>query len=454
MTLSKEQINRYIRHIVMPEINVKGQEKLLESTVSVYGESTDNLMTAVLYLSAMGIGKILCHIKDDSGYESLFYNAEDLNNDVSIEIINEHFPADNADVRVIIGSISFINDVINKNEFVPTIVSMANEVNEWKGTLQAFIEQERLNEYIQFAGGGKCYNKEKNLLITSFSGALCSVECVKLILNIGKIHENLLMFDLLTMEFNNFDQDQYEAAICNFNIENNMSLSKKEIIKKLNDSKVLVVGTGGLGSPAAIGLAVSGIGTIGLLDSDKVESSNLNRQILHSVSRIGAPKAESAKFFISNINHNTNIITHVLELNSENAEGTIREYDAVIAAVDNIQTRYIINDTSFLLKKPVIESGVLSFDGTNTTIIPGEGHCYRCLYPDVNTRSMTCTEAGILGAIPGVMGFIEVIELVKVIASIGVTLKNKILMFDGLEMEFNIINLGKNPDCTVCGKKR
>ncbi|WP_313341461.1 HesA/MoeB/ThiF family protein [Sedimentibacter sp.] len=432
----------------MPEISMQGQKKLIESTVLVYGESTKDIMITVLYLSAIGIGKIFCYLKDDSEYESLFCDAKDLNNDVSIEIVNEYFPADKADVRIILGSISFIDNIINKNGFIPTIVSM---VNEWKGTLQTFIEVDNLNEYAQFTGSKQYFNKEKNLLTASFSGVLCSVECVKLILNIGKTHKNLLIFDLLLMEFNTFNQAQYESVIYNFNIENNISLSKKEIIKKLNNSRVLVVGTGGLGSPSALGLAIAGVGTIGLLDSDKVELSNLNRQILHSVSRIGIPKAESAKFFVSNINHNINVITHVSELNSENAEDTIREYDAIISAVDNIQTRYIINDTSYLLKKPVVEAGVLRFDGTNTTIIPDEGHCYRCLYPNVNTSGMTCSEAGILGSIPGVMGFIEAIELVKVIANIGVTLKNKILLFDGLEMEFNVISLSKNPECPVCG---
>jgi len=435
----------------MPEINGNGQKKLLESTVLVFGENTKEIMPLVLYLSSMGIGKILCCFKDNSGYKSFFADVNDLNNDVSIEIVNEHKSLDNVDIRILFGSLDFIKNNIRNKVFVPTIISMNNE---WKGTLQTFNDINRLNQFVEFISSQDYFINEKNPLISSMAGALCSVECVKLLLDIGKTNENLLIFDLLLMVFNTFNEKQYESAIRYLNIKDYVLLNKDEVNNKLNGSKVLVVGAGGLGSPVSLGLAMSGIGTIGLLDSDKVELSNLNRQILHSVSRIGKDKAESAKTFISDINHNININTHIIDLNIGNAESIIKDYDVVISAVDNIQTRYVINDTCYLMKKPVIEAGVLRFDGTNTTIIPDEGHCYRCLYPNLNTANMSCSEAGILGAVPGVMGFIEAIEAVKVIANVGVSLKNKILLFDGLEMEFDVISLGKNPDCPVCGGKK
>ncbi len=446
MNLSKKQIDRYIRHIIMPEIGEKGQKKLIESSVLLYGENVKELMPMVLYLSALGIGKIFCCLTDNEGYESLFYKAKDLNDDVSIEIVDDNILFANADIRVMLGSVNFIKNSINNSTFIPTIISMTND---WQGTLQTFTTEKAISEFIGYIGSEEQI-VEKNTLITSFIGALCTVECVKLLLNLGKVHEDLLLFDMLNMEFSTYDKNKYEIAINNFNNQCNAILSKDEILKKLKNSKVLIVGSGGLGSPAALSLAIAGVGTIGLLDLDKVELSNLNRQILHSVSRLGVDKPESAKSFILSINNDIKVNTHIMELNIENSKEIISNYDVVISAVDNIQTRYIINDTCYLMKKPIVEAGVLRFDGTNTTIIPDEGHCYRCLYPNVNISGMTCSQIGILGSVAGVMGFIEAIETVKIINRIGSTLKNKILLFDGLEMEFNIINLEKNPECPIC----
>jgi len=231
----------------------------------------------------------------------------------------------------------------------------------------------------------------------------------------------------------------------------NEAIDYKKAEEKLSNAKVLIVGAGGLGSPSSLALAMAGVGSIGLVDSDVVEISNLNRQVLHASSRIGISKAESAKFMLTSINPKININTYIENLSKENAKEIIDNYDLVISAVDNIQTRYLINDSCYFMKKPVIEAGVLRFDGTNTTIIPDEGHCYRCLYPNLNTNGMSCAETGVLGAVPGLMGFIQAVEAYKVITGLGTNLRNKILLFDGLGMEFNVINLDKNPDCPLCG---
>lgn len=162
-------------------------------------------------------------------------------------------------------------------------------------------------------------------------------------------------------------------------------------------------------------------------------------------------KAESARMSLGKINPHIRINTHVEYLSRENVNEIIKDYDIVVAAVDNFQTRYLLNDACFLMKKPLVEAGVLKFDGTATTIIPEKGHCYRCLYPNLNERIINPPEKGILGAIPGVMGFIEAAEVFKIITGTGTLLKNKIILFDGTDMQFDCIDMDKNPVCPLCG---
>lgn len=449
MILSKEQIKRYLRHIIMPEISGQGQKKLLETTVCVYGENVNDLLPLILYLSAMGIGNIFCFFKDESEYDSLFYDAFDLNNDIKIELIKDRIIE--PDFRIVVGNCNFLMEDVNinqlQNSFVPTILCIQNQ---WKFLFKTFINSYEFNDFIGMLKIDS-FNNHSVPFVTALSGALGSIEGVKLCLSIGNIRSDILIIDLLHMEFNNYEyNDVYKAVRHLFKTEN---ISSGEFKEKIFDDKVLIVGAGGLGSPIALALAMSGVGTIGFVDSDKVEISNLNRQILHSISRIGMPKAESAKMYLNKLNSNLNICPYVENLTKENVNEIIEDYDLVVSAVDNIQTRYLINDACYFAKKPVIEAGVLRFDGTNTTIIPDEGHCYRCLYPNLNTNGMSCAETGVLGAVPGAMGFIQAAEVYKIITGQGTTLKNKILLFDGLEREFNVINLERNPDCPICGKK-
>lgn len=467
MILTKEQINRYMRHIIMPEISGQGQKKLIESSAYIYGETVEDLSPLIYYLAAIGTGNIFCYFEDNIGYETLFNNIRDLSNDISIKIINGKSISDNTEFtfKVFLGNVNFINriadafiNVKDDNKFIPTIISLKNQ---WKGTLQTFYNSEDLKLFIKELSDKFSYLKSdctensipQNTLVTSILGTLCSIEGVKLCLNIGQIHKNLMYLDFFSMEFNDIEQNKID-----FYLEKLLSNSNEEIIsyddieKKLNDSKIIIVGTGGLGSPVALALSRSGVGTIGLIDNDTVEVSNLNRQILHSTSRIGIPKVESAKLFINNINSSTKIITYVTDLNKDNAVKILCDYDIVISGVDNIQTRYLINDACFFLKKPVVEAGVLRFDGINTTIIPGEGHCYRCIYPNETGGGMSCSETGVLGSVPGVMGFIQAAEAIKLVIGKGVTLRNKLLIFDALNLEFDVINIDKNPDCPLCGE--
>ncbi|MDD4439685.1 MAG: HesA/MoeB/ThiF family protein, partial [Tissierellia bacterium] len=351
--------------------------------------------------------------------------------------------------RIVLGNLNFIKNLgakLTNDEIIPTIISVNSQ---WKGTLQTFQNEKLFKNFIDSLNDGNADNTDNNtgsnspaFLANAFSATLCTVEYVKLCLCIGNTKKDMLYFDLFNMEFN-----QTES-----NINLSEFLDESYGIEKLSDAKVLIVGVGGLGSPAAYGMTIADVNTLGLLDLDEVEISNLNRQILHSFSRIGMPKASSAEFLLKNINPNINIRTHTTELTKDNAEDIFSEYDLIIAAVDNIPTRYLINDTCFLIDKPFSEAGVLRFDGTATTIVPHEGHCYRCLYPNVDGGNLS-GDNGVLGAVPGAMGFIQAAEAVKILLGLGKTLKNKILLFDSLEMDFNIIDIGRNPQCPTCSGK-
>lgn len=441
--LSEEQLNHYKRHIVIPEIGKQGQRKLLNSTAFVYCENADSLRPLAYYLAALGTGKIFCFLEKNSGFDSLILEVSDLNNDTLINLSTEQ--NSRPDYRIVLGSINFVKKLADKllgERFVPTIISINSQ---WKGTLKTSDNPESLINFIHsLYDVNYVFDENKSYLFANaVSGTLCAIEAVKLCLNIGIIQKDMLLYDLLNMEFT-----RTESYI---KIFEKLKDANNDIKKTLSRAKVLVVGTGGLGSPAAYALTIAGVNTLGLLDLDVVEMSNLNRQILHSFSRIGMPKAKSAEFLLKKINPDININTYITKLTQDNAETIISKYDLIVAAVDNIKTRYLINDTCFLLKKPVVEAGVLSFHGTATTIIPGEGHCYRCLYPNIDS-SLSTVENGVLGPVPGVMGFIQATEAVKVITGFKTTLKNKILLFDSLDMDFNIVEIQKNPECPTCGK--
>ncbi|TWH81430.1 HesA/MoeB/ThiF family protein [Sedimentibacter saalensis] len=463
MILKKEQINRYMRHIIMPEIGGKGQKKLLESAVYIYGESVELLSPLIFYLAASGIVRMFCCFENDDGYDELFHRIRDFNDEVIIELIDEqefinHKHTDKLGntgfiLNIFSGDLCLLKKIINKIDFSPMIISIHEK---WKIILQTFTNMDDLK---LFAGilSDKSINEEtdrtfpKNLnaVAASVSGSLCSIEAVKLCLNIGEAQKKPLYFDIMSMEINSSENkcDYYINKL----YDNNHEITSDDA-KKLSACKILIVGAGGLGSPAAFSLAMVGVGTIGIIDYDTVEISNLNRQILHSVSRIGMSKVESAKIFLNNVNPHTEIIAYNMPLNSDNVTELIKDYDVVISGVDNISARYLINDACYFAKKPMIEAGVLRFNGINTTIIPDEGHCYRCIYMNAAGSGLSCAETGTLGPVPGIMGFMEAAEAIKLITGKGETLKNKLLMFDALNFELDIFTVNKNPDCSLCGK--
>jgi sulfur-carrier protein adenylyltransferase/sulfurtransferase len=222
---------------------------------------------------------------------------------------------------------------------------------------------------------------------------------------------------------------------------------------KLLKSKVLCLGGGGLGSPAGLYLAAAGVGTVGFVDDDVVDSSNLQRQILHATDRIGMPKVDSAAAAIAKLNPDVKVIAHQTRLSSENVLDIIKDYDVIIDGADNFPTRYLINDAALKLMKPVIDGSIYRFDGTVTTFLPFNGPCYRCFYPEPPPPDMapSCQEAGVLGVLCGVIGSLQAVEAIKVLLGVGKTLSGRQLQFDALSLKFREFKRPHDPTCPVCG---
>ena len=224
--------------------------------------------------------------------------------------------------------------------------------------------------------------------------------------------------------------------------------------KKLKNASVLIVGLGGLGSPLAMYLAASGVGTLGLVDFDVVDTSNLQRQIIHGTSNVGQLKIESSTNSLNEINPEIKIIQHNVTLTSKNALEIIKDYDVVTDGTDNFQTRYLINDACVLLGKPNVYGSIYKFEGQVSVFATKEGPCYRCLYPnppEVGTIP-SCAEAGVLGVLPGLIGTIQATEVVKLILEKGEPLISRLLLYSALEMRFSEIRLKKNTNCPMCGE--
>jgi adenylyltransferase/sulfurtransferase len=223
--------------------------------------------------------------------------------------------------------------------------------------------------------------------------------------------------------------------------------------RKLKAAKVLMIGTGGLGSPLGLYLAAAGVGTIGLVDFDVVDKSNLQRQIIHGTKDVGRPKIESARERLKDINPNTKIDAYETRLTSENALELFKDYDVVVDGTDNFPTRYLVNDACVLTKKPNVYGSIFRFEGQASVFWAEKGACYRCLYPEPPPPGLvpSCAEGGVLGVLPGIVGTIQANEVIKVILGAEGILLNRLLLFDAWQMKFRELKLRKNPDCPICG---
>ena len=223
--------------------------------------------------------------------------------------------------------------------------------------------------------------------------------------------------------------------------------------RRLLESRVLVVGAGGLGSPVALYLAAAGVGTLGIIDYDVVELSNLQRQVLHGMDSIGIPKVDSARQTLGNINPDVDVVAHKERLSAENAIELIGSHDVVVDGTDNFPTRYLINDASLHTGTPVVHGSVFQFEGQVTVFDPYNGPCYRCLsaQPPPPELAPNCAEAGVLGVLPGIIGSLQALETIKLLLGTGDPLVGSLLVFDGLEAEFRRLRFERDPECRACG---
>jgi sulfur-carrier protein adenylyltransferase/sulfurtransferase len=223
---------------------------------------------------------------------------------------------------------------------------------------------------------------------------------------------------------------------------------------KLLGSKVLLLGAGGLGSPAALYLAAAGVGTIGIVDMDVVDASNLQRQILHNMDRIGERKVDSAKKSLTMLNPDVNVVTHDVRLGADNVMEIIDGYDVVLDGTDNFPTRYLLNDASLLARSPVVHGSIFRFEGQVTVFKPYEGPCYRCLLPEPPPPELapSCAEAGVLGVLPGIIGSIQALETIKLLLDLGDPLIGRLLAYDALDQSFRTFKVRRDPQCPACGE--
>jgi sulfur-carrier protein adenylyltransferase/sulfurtransferase len=223
---------------------------------------------------------------------------------------------------------------------------------------------------------------------------------------------------------------------------------------KLLDAKVLLLGAGGLGAPTALYLAAAGIGTLGLVDDDVVDASNLQRQVIHNTERIGEPKTASARKTIEALNPDVKVVEHNMRLDASNILEVIGGYDVIVDGADNFPTRYLLNDASVRLRKPVVSASILSFDGQISTFVPFEGPCYRCLYPTPPPAELapSCSANGVLGVMAGTMGLLQANEVIKLVLGVGEPLVGRLLLFEALSTRFTELKVRRDPECPICGE--
>jgi sulfur-carrier protein adenylyltransferase/sulfurtransferase len=225
--------------------------------------------------------------------------------------------------------------------------------------------------------------------------------------------------------------------------------------QRLMEARVLVIGAGGLGSPAAMYLAAAGVGTVGLVDFDKVELSNLQRQLLHDTDDVGRPKVDSARDRLNDLNPNVEVVAHEALLTSENAFDILGGYGVVVDGTDNFPVRYLVNDATQMLGKPLVYGSIYQWEGQASVFKPGrDAPCYRCLFPEPPPPGTvpSCAEGGVFGVLPGIIGSVQAVEAIKLVLGVGDPLVGKLLIYDALSNEFTTVKLRWDPDCPVCGK--
>ncbi|OFV69815.1 ThiF family adenylyltransferase [Acetobacterium wieringae] len=453
------QIKRYLRQIIMPEIGGAGQKKLLTTKILVCAPDLKIADLLLRYLVAMGIGQIDCFLGNPDNWEPICENLRDLNPDISLQLVKTVTTP--ADFNLIQGNNRFcrklaeslLSDSLTR-AFTPTLVSV---YDAWQGCFNYCYDQAAMKLFLDalqnkgFADH-QAITHELNILgsdlSAAFSGTLLPIELAKACLNIGEQQTAGFYFDLISLIFDN--QFTTSQTLCP-----PMDLSQAIDMNKLRSARILTVGAGGLGCPANLVLAKAGLTHLSLIDFDQVEISNLNRQILHSNSRIGLLKVESARIALKSINPELNITLYPEALSTENARTLIGQHDLVIDGLDNLPTRYLLNDACYLENKPLIEAGALSYYGQVTALIPDDGPCFRCLFPQADGQTAgSCSETGVLGPVPGVIGVLEAVEAIKQLLDLTPNLTGRLLMIDTLATSFDLFSFKKDTNCPLCGQDR
>lgn len=453
------QIKRYLRQIIMPDIGGAGQKKLLTTKILVCAPDLkiDDLL--LRYLVAMGIGQIDCFLGNSDNWEPVCENLRDLNPDITLQLVKTVTTP--ADFNLIQGNNRFcrklaeslLSDSLTR-AFTPTLVSVCDA---WQGCFNYCHDQAAMKLFLDalqnkgFADH-QAITHELNILgsdlSTAFSGTLLPIELAKACLNIGEQQTAGFYYDLISLIFDN--QFTTSQTLCP-----PMDLSQAIDMNKLRSARILTVGAGGLGCPANLVLAKAGLTHLSLIDFDQVEISNLNRQILHSSSRIGLLKVESARIALKSINPKLNITLYPEALSTENARTLIGQHDLVIDGLDNLPTRYLLNDACYLENKPLIEAGALSYYGQVTALIPDDGPCFRCLFPQADGQTAgSCSETGVLGPVPGVIGVLQAVEAIKQLLGLTPNLTGRLLMIDTLATSFDLFSFKKDTNCPLCGQDR
>ncbi|MBG0763632.1 MAG: ThiF family adenylyltransferase [Tissierellales bacterium] len=409
--LSPEEVRRYLRQIIIPEIRGEGQEKLLNSKIFIKAKKVEMISLLLFYCAAMGIGEIYYNTDDENNSleKSIINHAKDINPELKIE---KSSGVENLDIEIFFGSPNYIEKLID-NKKTETNNKIYAVIGNWKGFITSKMPSKNITSEIN----SKEIIKEGLVLSSSFSSSFAATQVIKKIIGFGEISEKPYYFNLWNMSFGE---------------QINLQVNDKNKKQNLNNKSCLIVGCGGLGTPAAFILSQLGIGKLGLVDDDTVELSNLNRQILHSTSKIGKEKVFSAKKNLEKLFPAVKVNSYNTRFNEKNSSDLLESYDIVIDGLDNLNTRYILNDKIQKTNIPYIHAGALALYGQVTTIIPNRTPCFECIFPENirNTRALSCSETGILGPVTGLMASIQVAEALKILNSNKGSLEGKLLFVD------------------------
>lgn len=464
--LTPKQSIRYQRHIIIPDIGAKGQQALLDAHVLVVAPSTGFCDLTLLYLAAAGTGTLSVHLEDNSQLSKFLPLVRDLNPDIELTVLEtldwkDALSSNGADrlqpldLIILSGPGSFLEQTGKNLPSGSGPRVLLGLENGWYGALRHCPDLDTVHRVLE--SDIRHFRSRSNqdqdpgyvALGTTFTAATLGLLSVNqaLIRLIGQYPapDSVLSFNLESLSFWYADQFHWEQK------KSGQTPAPEDWKERLASARILLIGTGGLGSPAAYMLAKAGVGTLGLADYDLVEPSNLNRQILHAVSRTGMRKTDSAAALLKTLFPDTHLILFPEAFDRHNARQWLDSFQVVIDGLDNLPGRYLLNDACYFSRKPFITAGVLTYYGLTTTIIPDAGPCYRCLFPrQEGNRAVSCADGGVLGPVPGLLGLLEALQAAGLLLDRDPA-RETLLMFDARENEIATTSIHRSDHCPLCG---